>query len=163
MRRIECKPLEGIGKADNFGSGEKQATAIPCWERGICICKGRGLVVRAMADNFCKTLKKTFRFNTPARKLLADGWIVAKLNGEKAPPIAGDGLDAIVAELAGGESGGPTRYTVFWHLGEMTFSPYELTVLHLKRGLHRQPTICDNEVQLEDWLKKKKLKKKCDH
>lgn len=120
----------------------------------VCVCTGDGRELQALRVQFLRRLKEVCPAKTPRRKLLVDGFVVARVEARPED----DDIDAFL------EYDDPV-VIMYLHIGKMRLSPYKATLqlldqqqgnndptnpeghLHVKAKLHHFPT------HLQSWAK----------
>lgn len=86
-----------------------------CWRAGLCICQGRGLLLKRMLSRFRAFLTQSFSQERFDKSLLADGFIVFSM-----APTEGESYDVVC---------GPAQW---YHIAMQYFRPWQSTLLALE-------------------------------
>jgi len=113
-----------------------------CLVAGMCICDNshRGSRVHRLRNRFLQNLKAICFRGSHARELLAKGSLLVKLSWAQAvaaqSPWASMALAAVRDPIPEGQE--QPEGALFWHIGNMTFSPYK-PAFHFLKLMPEQP------------------------
>ena len=102
-----------------------------------------------MRNRFLACTKAAFKKGTPAYPLLDEGFIVVQLTGLRAGISEDDEFRDILAEILGDSGSEELRKTLWYHLGHVSFCPYEPTFLPMQQC---DSIAADTEIDLKETV-----------
>lgn len=84
----------------------------PCWVAGVCLCSGRGVLLKRFERNLFRCMKACFRKGTAAYLELRASKIYMLVQGRSPGDLDDD----------------PPQESQFWHIAYLCASPFEFTI-----------------------------------